>query len=266
MHTPHHTHHSLESAQKRKHLRAVLDVVIVVIALVLGFLLVLGHLSEQRQERMAINRERAMHALAQRMPLPMASGTPELVITRAQGATPEDLMVVSSPPREEVISPSSREIPPPGNPVVLSTTTQSETPSSTSTSVVFPRYEDVTAYRFHHPRIGVVMELPSDWVMVSERTQDILLSLRTVPPQSRLDRVVREPDAMWIHIEKPCTDTTATSTRFIFATTTDIGIRQATSCVAPLLVTLGYRADAPDPSGRERFLLSVGRTLLPVVP
>jgi hypothetical protein len=258
----HHPIHHINKREQKARLRAIIDIVIVVIAILLGVLFIIGHVSERNQEREDRARANALRSMYDTLAQPKEEFTPTLARV-PKGATPEDRVAVVSPKE----STTTHKITPEESARLVETQSTSTMPTApTTTSLAYPRYEDVTSTRLHYARLGFVMEIPSGWGVVSERADSVLLSLLSLPNQSTIDRVVREPGAVWVHIERPCTDTVATSSRFAFGTTTDIGVREATTCIPPLLVTLGYRSDAPDPVGRERFLLSIGRTLLPVVP
>ena len=82
-----------------------------------------------------------------------------------------------------------------------------------------------------------------------------------------VNEIARKDGAMWFRVIRPCSSTEATTTVFQFASSDGGGldIREATACIAPFLVTVGYRADAPDRLGRELFLLSIATTFYPIV-
>jgi hypothetical protein len=152
------------------------------------------------------------------------------------------------------------EVSPPGIP-----SSQISASGTTEGIAGFVQFEDVTVSRYENSRLGFVMEIPSGWRMAYEHSDEVLFANDTYWFGVFLSDVVKKKEAMWVRIVRPCTSTTATSTIFVFATTSDTSIRETTSCIPPFLVTLGYRADVADYILRERFLLSIGRTIYPMV-
>lgn len=139
-------------------------------------------------------------------------------------------------------------------------------PTSTPTQTFdYPRFQDVTAVRYENTRLGFLMELPQGWYLAYERGGDLAFGSDLYAFDIALDDMKKPDGALWVRVTRPCTSTEATSTVFAFATSTQATIREASSCIPPFLVTLGYRADAPTPHLREQFLLNLGRTFYPMV-
>ncbi len=136
---------------------------------------------------------------------------------------------------------------------------QNETP------LTHVRFEDVTVTRYDSARLGFVMELPVGWSPAYEGGESIAFANFVYDFGISDADMLKKADAMWIRVQRPCIPTEATSTIFQFASSSDVYIREARSCIPPFEITVGYRTDAPDWSGRERFLLSVARTFYPMV-
>lgn len=129
----------------------------------------------------------------------------------------------------------------------------------------FVRFDDVTATTYENKRLGFIMELPTEWKMVNEDSDGIILASSPLGVGEKLADIAQKEGALWIAVSRPCESQEGVTTQFAFASTTAAVTREATACIAPFLVTLGYRADAPDRVGRERFLLSIARTFYPIV-
>ncbi len=256
-------HHLLTREHHRRR-RVVVDVLLVCIFLfaiaMVAFVHVLrAHEEEARRE--AVLRERtllsdAARALAQR------DATREEELRRAReererGSAVSVFAATSTPS----IAPES-----PQDTLETEATSTSTSTSQTEAQVSsFVRFQDVTATRYENSRLGFIMEIPEGWSEVYTRNDAVVLANSAYWFGVTVPEVTKKKEAMWIHVLRPCTSTEATSTVFAFASTSDTSIREATSCIPPLLVTLGYRADASDTRGREQFLLSIGRTIYPIV-
>ncbi len=133
------------------------------------------------------------------------------------------------------------------------------------TPASYPRYEDVTAVRYENARLGFVMELPKGWYLAYEYGQDLAFGSELYAFGVTLDDMKKLNGALWMRVTRPCTSTEATSTIFTFGTTTNGTTREASSCIPPFFVHLGYRTDAPYSLAREQFLLNLARTFYPIV-
>jgi hypothetical protein len=140
--------------------------------------------------------------------------------------------------------------------------------ASGTTSPFMMRFQDVTVTRYENSRLGFIMEIPAGWSEAYVGGAEVALANSPYWFGVTMADIVKKKEAMWIHIIRPCISTEATSTLFAFASTSDMSIREATACIPPFLVTLGYRSDPdslPDFLGHEQFLLSISRTLYPIV-
>jgi len=141
--------------------------------------------------------------------------------------------------------------------IIIGTTTGSVLP--------YPKLEDVTVARYENTRLGFLMELPKGWYLAYERGEDVAFASEQFPFGSSYGDIKKNDGTLWVRVTRPCTSTEARTVIFSFATTTDMTIREATSCIPPFLVTLGYRANVAHSSSREQFLLNLGRTFYPMV-
>ncbi len=136
---------------------------------------------------------------------------------------------------------------------------------TTKSTQSYIQFEDVTVTTLENKRLGFVMEIPSEWTLASEQSDGVILASSPFISGVSIEDIIAREGALWIAVRRPCVSQVGALTQFAFATTSAIATREATACIAPFLVTLGYRADAPDHFGRERFLLSVARTFYPIV-
>lgn len=147
--------------------------------------------------------------------------------------------------------------------------TSAEIASSTKAETRgFIRFEDVTVTRVENRHLGFLMELPEGWSLAYERSDNLAFANSEYYFGVTDGEIAQKNGAMWLRVIRPCTSGEATTTIFRFTgetLPTSNNIREATACVAPFLVTVGYRDDVEDRLARELFLLSVARTLYPIV-
>lgn len=260
----HHAHH----ARKRARRRMAVDVVVVLFFLLAIAGIVFSHFNSSRIER---ERVEALQKLRD-----------EVAALEKQNASARPVGITLPPSSQSTVSTTTEDaltVPLLSGDAPESTGTEVELSSGvsanesapaleTATSVgadSFILFDDVTTERHHDTRLGFVMELPSGWRVAYERGDTMLFANNEYWYGVTDAEVAKRDEAMWIRVVRPCDSANATSTVFGFASTTGTLVREATACILPFLVTLGYRADAGDFLGRERFLLSVARTFYPVV-
>lgn len=127
------------------------------------------------------------------------------------------------------------------------------------------RFKDVTTNAYQNLRLGFVMELPANWRLLYEHSDEVLFVSDAAPSATSLDDVRRTPKAMWISVGQVCQSADATSTPFalLFASTTPT--RERYACIPPLKINMGVRADQTSISQHQSFLLDIARTIYPIV-
>ena len=152
---------------------------------------------------------------------------------------------------------------------LLHASTSAEIASSTEAMTRgFVRFEDVTVTRIENRHLGFLMELPEGWSLAYERSDNLAFANSEYYFGVTDGEIAQKNGAMWLRVVRPCTSREATTTVFRFTEETlpaSTNIREATACVVPFLVTVGYRDNVEDRLARELFLLSVARTLYPIV-
>ncbi len=260
--------HHLRRSRNRERRRFVVDIVLVLLFLCAAFGVFVAHTVRTRGEEFAkqqskkllqIEHERALAAESSKKKLQK-----ELEAAR-DAAMYGDLAVPPAPLLTSDPLDSDGEL----GARLLYASTSAEIASSTDATIQgFTHFEDVTVTRIENQRLGFLMELPEGWSLAYERSAE--LAYANFPYYFGVidSEIAQRKGAMWLRVIRPCKSIEATSTVFSFAkskTQTDVSIREATACVAPFLITVGYRDDAPDRLGRELFLLSVARTFYPMV-
>ena len=127
------------------------------------------------------------------------------------------------------------------------------------------RFKDVTAVAYQNLRLGFVMELPANWRLMYEHSDEVLFVSDTVSLGTSLDDVRHTPKAMWISVGQVCQSADATSTPFalLYASTTPT--RERYACIPPLKINMGVRRDQTNTSQQQSFLLDIARTIYPIV-
>lgn len=260
--------HHLRRSRNRERRRFVIDIVLVLLFLCAVFGVFMAHVVRARNEEIAkqqsekllqVERERARDAEALKKKLQK-----ELEAAR-DAAMYGDLAVPPAPLLSSDPFGSDGAL----GAKLLHASTSAEIASSTDVTLQgFTHFEDVTVTRIENPRLGFLMELPEGWSLAYERSAEIAYANFPYYFGVNDSEIVQRVGAMWVRIIRPCSSTEATTSMFRFAkssTQATVSIREATACVTPFLVTVGYRDDAPDRVGRELFLLSIACTFYPMV-
>lgn len=153
---------------------------------------------------------------------------------------------------------------------------QSKAMSSTSTSASGPisgsssqdekvRFKDVTTNAYTNTRLGFVMELPANWRLFYEHSDEVLFVSDAVTSGTSNDDVRHTPKAMWISVGTTCVSANATSTPFALLNGSTTPTRERYACVPPLKINMGVRADQTNILDHQAFLLDIARTIYPIV-
>ena len=253
--------HHVRASKERDKRRFLVDIILVVVLLVaiLGVFVVhrlrQGDIKESRllsDARLEVERDRSESARVQRVMLEQQSKTERASETKQTSDTAPISTDEEKKGEDGALASSSPSF-------ATTSVLQNETPIS------HVRFEDVTVTRYDSARLGFVMELPTGWSRAYEGGESIAFANFVYDLGISDADMMKKPDAMWMRVVRPCTSMEATSTIFQFTRTSEVNIREARACVPPFGITVGYRTDSTDWSGRERFLLSIARTLYPMV-
>lgn len=263
-------HHHIHAARRREKRREYIDYALVILFLALLVFAISVHLKSQKEKRLFESEARSAALRAFEMERELNKERKQKIVSSPDNSLQETQVTHNDAQSTSTQSVALRDEQTTSNadenvPNATSGGDESVSNASTMQLSPYPKYEDVTAVRYENSRLGFVMELPQQWSLIYERGEDVVFSDEQVPFGSSLEDIVGRPGAMWMHIARPCAPTEATGTIFQFSTSSDNLVRDSTSCIAPFMVTLGYRADVPDARERETFLLSLGRTFSPIV-
>ena len=264
-------HHHVAMRHRRAQRRSIIDIVLVLIFLCAIVLIVFAHFMRTRQEAVLVD------AIAHERQIQIEAAREESAKQRVLNEELQRLRTAEEAGRGEVASTSAPLLsedtlttvfPADDTSTVFSTSSLASVSGTKESVLGFVRFEDVKATRYENLRSGFVMEIPTGWSEVYSYGEDMAIANTAYPTGTSVVDIAKKKDAMWMRAVRPCVSTEATSTIFAFASSTDMSIREASACVPPFLVTLGYRTDTSatvDFIGKERFLLSMGRTLYPIV-
>ena len=127
------------------------------------------------------------------------------------------------------------------------------------------RFKDVTTNSYTNMRLGFVMELPANWRLLYEHSDEVLFVSDGVKVAGSLDDVRHTPKAMWISVGVSCVSANATSTSFALINASTTPTRERYACVPPLKINMGVRADQTNLFDHQAFLLDIERTIYPIV-
>ena len=127
------------------------------------------------------------------------------------------------------------------------------------------KFKDVTVNSYKNMRLGFVMELPVNWHLFYEHSDEVLFVSDAVTTGTTVDDVRHTPKAMWLSVGTVCQSADATSTSFALLNASTTPTRERYACVPPLKINMGVRADQPNMFDRQAFLLDIERTIYPIL-
>lgn len=260
-------HHILQF-QKNKRRRFVMDIIFVILFIlaIMGIFVAYNRQSREdarifAEKNTAISEERAR---SRQLLIDQQKLERELMESRLRELSNQNIPTIDAP----LLSPEASDESSTIDMSLQYSSTSMEVASGTNNGIQgFVQFVDVTTTRIENKRLGFVMEIPEDWRLAFERSDSVAYANSSFYFGVTVNEIARREGAMWIRIIRPCSSMEATTTVFQFALNEDTGvsIREATACIAPFLVSVGYRADESGRLEFERFLLSVARTLYPIV-
>ncbi len=127
------------------------------------------------------------------------------------------------------------------------------------------RFKDVTTKAYKNLRLGFVMEIPVNWHLYYEYSDEVLFVSDAVTQGTSVDDVRHTQKAMWLSVGVSCQSGAATSTSFALLNASTTPTRERYACVPPLKINMGLRGDQPNLLDHQAFLLDIARTVYPIV-
>ena len=127
------------------------------------------------------------------------------------------------------------------------------------------RFKDATTNAYKNLRLGFVMEIPANWRLFYEHSDEVLFVNDAVTQGTSVDDVRRTAKAMWISVGTICQSADATSTSFALLNASTTPTRERYACVPPFKINMGLRADQSNVLDRQAFILDIERTIYPIV-